>query len=79
MFKKTYLRNKKKSVKLVTLVQGDQKAPFSRTTTLRCRGGGYFFPGLLYFTLDFHFIMLSVNQGLIIYNLLSIWYDSTKD
>ena len=31
-------------VKLVTVVEGDQKAPFSITTTPRCRGGRYSFP-----------------------------------
>ena len=31
-------------IKLVTLVEGNQKAPFSIATTLRCRGGCYTFP-----------------------------------
>ena len=31
-------------VKLVTLVEGDPKAPFSIATTPRCRGGRYSFP-----------------------------------
>ena len=31
-------------VKLVTVVEGDPKAPFSITTTPRCRGGRYSFP-----------------------------------
>ena len=30
--------------KLVTIVEGDQKAPFSIATTLKCRGGHYSFP-----------------------------------
>ena len=30
-------------VKLVTLVEGDLKAPFSIATTPRCRGGRYSF------------------------------------
>ena len=30
--------------KLVTVVEGDQKAPFSIATTLRCRRGCYSFP-----------------------------------
>ena len=29
---------------LTTLVEGDQKAPFSIATTPRCRGGRYSFP-----------------------------------
>ena len=31
-------------VKLATVVEGNQKAPFSIATTLRCRGGHYSFP-----------------------------------
>ena len=31
-------------VKLATVVAGNQKSPFSKTTTLRCRGGRYSFP-----------------------------------
>ena len=31
-------------IKFATLVEGDQKAPFSIATTLRCRGGRYSFP-----------------------------------
>ena len=31
-------------VKLVTIVEGDPKAPFSIATTPRCRGGRYSFP-----------------------------------
>ena len=40
----------KSKVKLVTLVEGDQKAPFSLTTTPRCREERYSFPwiALLY-------------------------------
>ena len=30
--------------KLVTIVEGDQKAPFSIATTLMCRGGRYSIP-----------------------------------
>ena len=31
-------------VKLATVVEGDQKAPFSIATTPKCRGGRYSFP-----------------------------------
>ena len=31
-------------VKLVTVVEGDQKAPFSIATTPKCKGGRYSFP-----------------------------------
>ena len=34
------------------------------------------FPGLIHFTLDSYFIMLSVKQGGISYNFLRVWYDS---
>ena len=37
------------------------------------------FPGLLYFTLDSHFIMLSAKLGGIKYHFLSLSYDSTWD
>ena len=37
------------------------------------------FPGLLHFTLDTYFIMLSVKQGGIKFHFLSLWYDSTWD
>ena len=66
-------------VKLVTIVEGNPKAPFSKATTPRCRGGRYSFPELLYFTLDPYLIMLSVKQGGIKYHFLSLWYDSTWD
>ena len=34
-------------VKLVTVVGGDPKAPFSIATTPKCRGGCYFFPWII--------------------------------
>ena len=34
-------------VKLATLVEGDQKAPFSIATTPRCRAGRYSFPWIV--------------------------------
>ena len=37
------------------------------------------FPGLLCFTLDPYFIMLSVKQGFIKYHFLSLWYDLICD
>ena len=64
-------------VKLVALVEGDPKDPFSIATTPRCRA-------LLRSldcstTLDPYLIMLSVKQGGIKYPFLSLWYDSTWD
>ena len=50
------------------MVKGDMKAPFSIATTLRCMGGGYFFPRIAPLTLDLNLIMLSVKQGGIKYN-----------
>ena len=48
-------------VKLATIDEGDPKAPFIMGSTRRCRGGRATpFPGLLHFTLDLYFIMLSV-------------------
>ena len=50
-----YIVNK---VELATVVEGDQKDPFSLVT----------FPGLLHFTLDTYLILLNVEQGGIKYN-----------
>ena len=36
-------------VKLVTVVEGDPKTPFSIATTPRCRGGRYSFPWIVPF------------------------------
>ena len=49
-------------VKLVTLVEGDPKAPFSIATTTRCCEGSTPFPRLLHFTLVTYRIRLSVKQ-----------------
>ena len=43
--------------KLATVVEGNQKDPFSIATTSRCREGATPFPGLLHFTLDMHLIL----------------------
>ena len=53
-------------VKLVTLVEGDPKAPFSIATTLRCRGGRYSIPKSV--SLYPYLIVLSVKQGGIKYH-----------
>ena len=37
------------------------------------------FSWLLHFTLDPYLIILSVNQGVIKYYFLTLWYDSTRD
>ena len=64
-------------VKLVTLVKGDTKAPFSIATTPGCRGGHYSF--LWIAPLYPHSIVLSAKQGGIKYHFLSLWYDLTWD
>ena len=51
---------------LVTVVKGDQKAPFSIATTLG--KGATPFPRLLHFSLDTYLILLSVKQGGIKYH-----------
>ena len=50
-------------VKLVILVEGNLKAPFSIVTL---------FPGLLHFTLDPYLIVLSAKQSGIKYHFLSL-------
>ena len=61
------------------MVEGNLEAPFSLTTTLRCREGATSFPGLLHFTLDPYIIILCVKQGGIKYHFWSFWYDLTWD
>ena len=68
-----------KLVKLMTVVKGDMKAPLSIATTLRCRGGHYSFPWIAPLTLYLYLIMLSVKQGSITYQFLSLWYNLTWD
>ena len=57
---------------LATVVEGYPKAPFSKATTPRCKGGATPFPGLLHFTLETYLIMLSVKPGGIKYHFLSL-------
>ena len=66
-------------VKLATVVEVDQKAPFSLATTRGVGEGAIPFPGLLHFTLNTYLILLSVKQGGIKYHFLSLWYDSSWD
>ena len=66
-----------KVLKLVTVVESNQKAPFSKATTPRCRGGHYCFPWIA--PLYTYLIILSVTQGGIKYHFKSIWYDATWD
>ena len=63
-------------VKLVNIVEGDPKAPFSLATTLKFRGGRYCFLRLLHFTLDQYLIRVSGKQVSIKYHFLSLRYDS---
>ena len=41
--------------------------------------GATLFPGLLHFTIDPYFMMLSVKQNGIKYHFFNLWYDSTTD
>ena len=41
-------------------MKGDSKTSFSIGTTLRCRGGGALFLGLLHFTIDPYLITMIV-------------------
>ncbi len=61
-------------IKLVTIVEGDPKAPFSIATTPRCSGGWYSFPWIALF--DPYLIMLSVKQEGIKYHFKTLWYDT---
>ena len=66
-------------VKLVTLDEGDSRAPFSICATPRCRGWRNSIPWIAPLTFDPYLIVLSVKQGGTKYHFLSLWYDSTKD
>ena len=57
-------------IKMATIVEGDQKAPFSIATTSRCGGadGATPFPVLLHYALDTYLILLGVKQGGIKYH-----------
>ena len=56
-------------VKLASLVEGDQKAPFSIATTPRCRGGRHSFPWIA--PVYTYLVLLSVKQGGIKYHFKS--------
>ena len=58
----SWCKTNNSQVNLATVVQGNQKAPFSLATALRCGDSATLFPWLLYFLLDPHLIMLSVKQ-----------------
>ena len=67
---KIFILNRiKKLVKMVTVVEGDLKAPFSTATTPTYTGESTTpFPGLLHFTIDTYLILQSVKQGGIKYH-----------
>ena len=54
--------------KLVTVTEGNPKAPFPISTTNRCRSGHYAFAWIAPLTLDLNLIMLSVKQSSIKYH-----------
>ena len=74
-----FIENNLNISKLATVIEYDQKAPFSIATTQRCREGRYSFPGLLHFTLDTYLKLLGVKQGGIKYHFKSLWYNSIWD
>ena len=53
---------------MATVVEGDQKTPFSIATTPYVGDGATPFPGLVHFILVMELIMLSVKQGCIKYH-----------
>ena len=65
-------------VKLVTVVEGDLKAPFSIATTPLCRGGHHFFPWIALLTLDMYVKILCVKQGSIKYHFFLV-FGMTRD
>ena len=73
------LRGDTKFKKLATVVEGDQKAPFSILLHRGVGEGATPFPGLLHFTLDSYLILLSVKQGGFMYHFKSLWYDVNWD
>ena len=50
-------------VQQATVVEVDQKAPFSIATTPRCKGECYSFPWIAPFILDTYLLLLSLKQG----------------
>ena len=73
------LGKNRRKYKLVTVVDGESKAPFSIATTPRCREGRYSFPQIIPLFPLYVTYMLSVKQGGIKYHFLSLWYDSIRD
>ena len=65
----------KVKVNLAIVVEGDLRAPFSIAITPRCREERNSFRWIA--PLDTFFIVLSVKQGGIKYQFLSLWLDST--
>ena len=62
---------------LATVVEDDQKAPFSIATTLTCKGVAPLFSGLVHFILDTYLMLLSVKQAGIkcLFFKSSVWRD----
>ena len=57
-------------LQLATLVEGDSKVTFQLQLHQDVRKVDTPFPGLLFFTLNPYFIMLSVKQGDVMYHFL---------
>ena len=79
IFRKHIKIVKVKKVKVGDRSPGLPESSFSVAITHWSVGvGATYFPELLQFTLETYFIMLSVKQGCIKYDFLSLWYDSTS-
>ena len=64
---------------MATVVKSNLKAHFLIATTQKCKRGHYSSFWIAPLTLDPYLIMLSVKQGSIKYDFLSLWYASTWD
>ena len=64
---------------MATLLRVTQRLPFQLLLHRGVGDGATPFPRLLHFTLDTYLKLLSVKQGGIKYNFLSLWYDLTWD
>ena len=62
---------------MTTIVEGDQKAPFSMATTLRCRGGRYSFPWIIYIYI-YVYIYIVLDKYIYIYIYMYIVLEKNR-
>ena len=72
-------KERKSKVKFATVVEGDQKAPFSIATTRRHGEGRNYFPWIAPLYPWYVTYIANVKQGGIKYHFKSLWYDTTWD